>query len=132
VSGGPAEAESSLAVRDVRHFVPARDLPLSRAFYEALGWTATPIDDSLVLLELAGHRFVLQAHYVEEWAENSMLTVQVDDAAAWYVHVEQVLAGGGFDGARVAAPRREDWGAVVTYVWDPAGVLLHFAQFVDA
>jgi hypothetical protein len=28
----------------------------------------------------------------------------------------------------VAAGRREDYGALVTHVVDPAGVLLHFAQ----
>ena len=131
MGGPPTDGTDPLAVRDVRHFVPAKDLALSTAFYVALGWAATPIDDSLVLLELAGHRFVLQDHYVTAWAENSMLTVEVDDAAAWHEHVRRVLADGSFVGARVAAPRREDWGAIVTYVWDPAGVLLHVAQFVD-
>ena len=30
--------------------------------------------------------------------------------------------------ARVAEPQQQDWGALVTYVWDPCGVLLHFTQ----
>jgi len=30
------------------------------------------------------------------------------------------------------APTIEEWGATVTYTWDPCGVLLHFTQFHDA
>ena len=40
-----------------------------------------------------------------------------------------MLAGGAFGDARVAEPKLEDWGATVTYVWDPCGVLLHFTEF---
>jgi hypothetical protein len=29
----------------------------------------------------------------------------------------------------VAPPKHEDYGARVTYVWDPAGVLLHLAEW---
>jgi hypothetical protein len=127
----PGDGDDHLAVRDVRHFVPAIDLDVSRSFYEALGWSVEWTDGTLVLLELAGHRLMLQAYYVKEWAENSMLTVVVDDAVAWHRHVTDVLAAGSYAGARVATPRHEEWGAIVTYVWDPAGVLLHLTQFLD-
>lgn len=121
-----------LAVEDVRVFVPARDFAVSRDFYEALGWnTAWTDGDGLAIMELGGHRFMLQDHYVRDWAENFMITIVVADAAAWFEHVSAVLATGRFDGARVAAPKDEDWGATVTYVWDPCGVLLHFTQWND-
>jgi hypothetical protein len=35
---------------------------------------------------------------------------------------------GGFGDVRIRAPQREAYGALVTHVIDPAGVLLHFAQ----
>ena len=36
---------------------------------------------------------------------------------------------GSFGGPpRVNPPKEEDYGALVTYIWDPAGVLLHMAQ----
>jgi hypothetical protein len=119
-----------LAVDDVRPFVPARDFSRSRAFYGALGWSTVWTDESeLALLELGGHRIMLQNYYVRDWAENFMLTIAVADASAWFEHASAVLAGGAFAPARVAAPKAEDWGATVTYVWDPCGVLLHFTQF---
>jgi len=32
----------------------------------------------------------------------------------------------------VQAPKRQDYGALVTFVHDPAGVLLHFCQWDSA
>jgi hypothetical protein len=88
--------------------------------------------EGLALLELAGYRFMLQNYYVKDWAENFMLTVVVDDARAWFQRVSAVLAGRQYGNARVAEPKDEEWGATVTYVWDPCGVLLHFTQFREA
>jgi len=39
-----------------------------------------------------------------------------------------VIASGDYPGAKVEGPREESWGFRVTYVWDPSGVLLHFAE----
>ncbi len=73
--------DARLAVQDVRTFVPAREFARSRVFYEALGWTTTWTDEEgLALLELGGYRFMLQNHYVQDWAENFMLTIVVNDA----------------------------------------------------
>ena len=119
-----------MRVDDVRPFVPAEDFAVSKAFYEALGWTTIwSAPDDLALMELGDARFMLQNYYVEPWAENFMMTVAVTDAAAWHDHIAAALAAGDFGGARVAPPKVEDWGATVTYAWDPCGVLLHFTQF---
>lgn len=119
---------ADLSVTDVRHFVPARDFSRSRAFYVALGWSELWSDGSLSLLELAGHRLMLQDHDDRSWAENSMITVEVASASDWHAFVERVLATGEYGDARVRPPKVEEW-ATVTYVWDPSGVLLHFAEF---
>ena len=104
------------------------NLEISNAFYTALGWTEIWSDGGLALLSLGGSQFVLQARYVKEWAENFMLTVEVVSADDWFRHVSDVLHGAKYGDARVAEPKDEGW-ARVTYVWDPSGVLLHFAQF---
>ena len=117
-------------VEDIRMFVPSQNFTQSRAFYEALGWTTIWTDDEgLAILELGGHRFMLQDHYVREWAENFMFTVVVRSAQAWFDRAAAVVGSGEFGDARVAEPKREDWGATVTYVWDPCGVLIHFTEF---
>src|SRR5690606_31743617 len=68
---------TDLTVNDVRVFVPAREFEVSRAFYLALGWTELWADGSLSLLEIADRRFMLQDYFVEQWAHNFMMTVEV-------------------------------------------------------
>jgi hypothetical protein len=121
-----------LAISDVRPFLPSKDFAISKDFYVALGWTIEWSDDTLALMHNAGRRFYLQRYYAKEFAENSMLHIGVADARACHAQIRDLLDSGRFPEARVAAPKREPYGALVTYVWDPAGVLLHLAQWMDA
>ncbi|MGO1542409.1 MAG: glyoxalase [Luteimonas sp.] len=114
---------------EVRTFVPAKDFLLSKEFYSALGCNLEWSDDNLALLNLAGSRFYLQRYYVKDWAENSMLHISVQDSAQCFSDISKLLESGRFPSARVAAPKHEPYGASVTYVWDPSGVLLHLAQW---
>lgn len=113
---------------DVKPFVGSKDFETSKDFYGALGWRVNWEVGGLAELELGGCRFYLQRYYQKEWCENTMLYVTVDDAEAWYEHVKAVLTEHSFGAARVKPPEEQDYGALVTFVWDPAGVLLHFAQ----
>ena len=118
---------------DVKVFVPALDFGQSIRFYEAMGWTVNwrGDDDSLTELELANCRFYLQNYYNEGWANNFMMHITVEDAAAWYLHASSVIENGGYQSARLREPSEQPYGALVTFVWDPARVLLHFAQYHD-
>ena len=120
-----------LCVTDVRPFIGAKDFDISRAFYEALGWTTDYLDDQLALMTNGAHRFYLQRYYQKDWLENTMLHLTVADAAACPQHTAAVRASAGYGEARGVPPKQEDYGALVTYVWDPAGVLLHLAQWKE-
>jgi hypothetical protein len=120
---------SNLKVTDVRIFVPAKDFNISKAFYLKLGWKLIWSDESLAVLEIADQRFYLQNYYNKEWADNFMLHVSVEDALAWKEHVSTMQSEKIFQNIRVDGPNQESYGALVTYVWDPSGVLLHFAQW---
>lgn len=119
-----------LAISDLRPFIPAKDFDVSKAFYEALGWKVEYLDGQLALLANAGRRFYLQRAWVKDWAENTMLFIPVADAQASYLAIRDALADGRYGEARVAPPRHQAYGALVTFVWDPAGVLLHLAQWM--
>lgn len=118
-----------LYAHDLRTFVPSKDFALSKEFYSALGCELEWADESLALFHLAGSRFYLQAYYVKEWAENCMLHISVKDAAACFAQIRELVDSGRFPSARVAPPKQEPYGALVTYTWDPSGVLLHLAQW---
>lgn len=124
-------AETPPLANDVKVFVPSKDFNVSVAFYEALGWRCNWRSDGLAEMELAAARLYLQKYYTREWAENSMIFVDVDDAQAWYAFALGVIESGAFPGTRVEEPRYESYGAFVTFVWDPSGVLIHFAQRVE-
>ena len=122
----------NLKTLDVKTFVPAKNFAKSFEFYTQLGWESKfrAEDDGIAILELADSRFYLQNYYQKEWANNFMLHVTVEDAQAWFEHASKVIEAGKWQFARLTPPRKENYGALVTHVWDPSGVLLHFAQFV--
>jgi catechol 2,3-dioxygenase-like lactoylglutathione lyase family enzyme len=119
---------NNLATSDIKTFIGSKDYELSLDFYTKLGWTLNFNAGDIAELELGSHRFYLQKYYQKEWCHNSMLHITVEDAAAWYEHVKEILRDNKYGTARVTAPEMQDYGALVTFVWDPAGVLLHFAQ----
>lgn len=121
---------ANLEVSDVKPFIGSADYKVSLEFYGALGCKVNFDDGSLAELEIGSHRFYLQDYFQEQWCHNSMLFLAVADAEAWYRHVQAILAARDLGAARVNAPVEENYGALVTYVWDPSGVLLHFAQWL--
>ena len=116
----------------IRSFLPARDFEQSKAFYSALGFELTWSDANLALFKSGSQCFYLQNYYVKEWADNCMLHVSVADAVLCFSQVSALLADGKYAGASVSAPKPEAYGALVTYVCDPSGVLLHLAQWDQA
>ena len=119
-------------VHDVRPFIGSQDFDLSRDFYVALGWEVAYDSSDLRLMRLGLHSFYLQPYYQKEWCDNTMLHVSVPDVDEWFAFVTDV-----FDKNRLHECGRlseklkvEHYGRVF-HVWDPNGVLIHFAQFND-
>ncbi|MFZ5637983.1 MAG: hypothetical protein ACOY82_15485 [Pseudomonadota bacterium] len=121
---------SNLKVTDIRPFIPAKDFALSKRFYSALGWETHDVGPGLALVRLGDDQhFYIQNYYLKDVAENSMLHVTVEDAGAWHAHVSSVLKAGDFPEARVQPASRQAYGATVTFVHDPTGVLLHLCEW---
>ncbi len=118
---------------DVKTFVPALNFGESLEFYKALGWQVNfkADDGGLAELELADCRFYLQDYYNKDWANNFMLHITVDDAKAWWGHASKAIDAGNYKYARLKKPEEQSYGALVTFVWDPSGVLLHFAEYLS-
>ena len=115
-------------IRAFRPFLPAKDFETSLRFYEAIGFTPYKLGDTLAELSLGSHAFLLQGHYVKEWAENSVMHVLVSDVHAWRQHLNSLDLANQFGVSAPAPPRVEPWGLTVTYLLDPTGVLWHFAE----
>ena len=121
--------QNKLSVSDIRPFIPAQSFEHSKLFYSSIGWTVKDVATDLALVESRDVHFYLQDYYVKEFAENTMLHITVEDAHAWYQHVDAVLRDKRFPAARVQPPKLQPYGALVTFIHDPAGVLLHLCQW---
>jgi catechol 2,3-dioxygenase-like lactoylglutathione lyase family enzyme len=119
-------------IRAFRPFLPAKEFDTSLRFYEALGFHVYRLGDALAELSLGEHAFLLQGHYVKEWADNTVMHVLVNDVQAWWQHINSLDLANQFGVSAVSPPRVEPWGLTVAYLSDPAGVLWHFAEVTKA
>jgi catechol 2,3-dioxygenase-like lactoylglutathione lyase family enzyme len=121
----------NLSTSDIKPFIGSKNYEESRDFYVAMGWVLNFDTGDISEMQLGTQRFYLQNYYQRNWCQNSMLHISVEDAQSWYTHAVNTLASKKHGAAKVRPPTEQDYGALVTFVWDPAGVLLHFAQHLQ-
>lgn len=115
-------------IRAFRPFLPAKDFETSLLFYQTMGFNAQPLGTNLAELSLGSHAFLLQGYYVKEWADNMMMHILVNDIGAWWRHIHSLDLAKRFAVKPPTAPKVEPWGLTVAYIFDPSGVLWHFAE----
>jgi catechol 2,3-dioxygenase-like lactoylglutathione lyase family enzyme len=116
------------SVRALKPFLPAKDFATSKRFYAALGFRVDPLGDDLAEMRLGQHSFLLQNYFVEAWAANCMMHVMVTNLEAWWEHIASLDLPSHYQVQSPRAPKLEPWGLNTAYVFDPSGVLWHFAQ----
>lgn len=112
-------------IRDLKAYVPAKHFALSKRFYAALGFAMSEGFGGTADFELGGSRFRLQDYYVQDWADNFMMVMGVDDVDAWHRLAQEVAADPDFAAVRVKPPESVGDSRVL-HVVDPSGVLLIF------
>lgn len=117
----------SLNIKSLKPYVPAKDFELSKQFYTALGFSMSQGWGDTADFSLNGHTFRLQNYYVQDWADNFMFVIGVDDVEAWHQRALDLLSSKSFPGMRVKPPEPID-NSMVLHVIDPTGVLLVFVQ----
>ncbi|MBK1723600.1 hypothetical protein [Thiocystis violacea] len=116
-------------IDDFKPFVPSNDYAVSKAFYECMGFAINWDDGAVCEVDtMFGYRFLLLPRNHNNYAHSLMLHFMVNSAQEWYEHFLNVGLAEKFPGTKVAAPDLKPWGLLITHVWDPAGVLLHFAE----
>lgn len=114
-------------IRDFKVYMPAKDFEQSKRFYLALGFAMSPGWGGTADFELNGNRFRLQNYYVNDWANNFMVVMNVDDVKAWFRRAQTIVQSGEFDNVRIKPVEMID-NALVLHLIDPSGVLLVFVQ----
>lgn len=103
----------------------------TKAFYTDLGFKKL-WDDGGSACEFATgfgeQRFLVTLHHGLEPTRNAMLHFWVDDAQAWYDHMDSLKLEERYPDVKITPPVVTDWGWLITYVADPSGIKLHFAE----
>lgn len=120
-------------IKDFRPFIICVDdnYEATKSFYSALGFRVL-WDDGKSACEFAtgfsNQRFLVTLHHGIEPPRNAMLHFWVEDAQAWFDYMDGLQLQERFPVVTITEPVVTDWGWLITYVADPAGVKLHFAQ----
>ena len=113
-------------VMAMRPMVPAKDFEISKRFYIELGFEPKILTDRLVEMQPGAFSFILQAYYVQQWADNFVMHMRVSDVKLWWDHIVGLDLASRY-GVKTRAPQMEDWGFVAGVI-DPSGVLWRIAE----
>ncbi len=115
-------------VTDLNAFVPAKDFELSKRFYGDMGFALLWSKADIAQFQIGTFRFLLQNFHVEQHSSNFVMSLKVEDADAWWQHVESMKLKEKYGLYMVEAPKMQPWGIRVMYLTDPTGVLWHITD----
>ena len=115
--------------KSVRTFIGAKNFEESRNFYKDIGFEESIISKGMSyfkIVETLG--FYLQDYYVEDWINNSMIFVEVDNVEEYFLQLQNLNLQHKYKEVKLVPIRNENWGSEC-FLHDPAGVLWHFGAF---
>lgn len=117
-----------LKAKSIRPFIGAKDFEVSRSFYRDLGFTETVLSPQLLVFQTPDIAFYLQNAYMEEWIDNTMVFVEVENTQAHYDALAALNLPEKYPSVRLIPIRDLDWGREC-FLHDPSGILWHFGEF---
>jgi catechol 2,3-dioxygenase-like lactoylglutathione lyase family enzyme len=115
-------------IKSIRQFIGAKNFELSRSFYRDLGFEETVLAHTMSVFKAGNIAFYLQDAYVQEWIDNTMIFLEVDDVDRYWKELTALNLPAKYKSVKLTPPRAEEWGKEC-FVHDPSGVLWHFGQF---
>lgn len=114
--------------RSIRPFIGAKDFDISRSFYRDLGFKETALGPDMSVFETGTNAFYLQKYYNKDWVNNTMIFMEVDDAARFWDELVALDLPSKYKNVRLTPVKTLDWGREC-FVHDPSGILWHFGEF---
>jgi len=113
--------------RELKTFVPAKDFAESIEFYQELGFEMTWKGEAVAQFKVGNYQFLLQDHYVKDFAENFMMFLLVSDVDEWWEYLNKTGIEKKYN-ITLKPPQDYPWGMREIHMVDPAGVFWHFGQ----
>ena len=112
----------------IRPFIGAKNFEVSRSFYRDLGFEEKVLDESMSLFQTGRLGFYLQNAYVQEWIDNTMIFLEVDNVDRYWKELTELQLPRKYKGVKLTPIRDDSWGREC-FLHDPSGVLWHFGEF---
>lgn len=116
--------------KSIRPFIGAENFEISRSFYRDLGFREVVLSHNMSLFQTDGLGFYLQAAYVKDWIDNTMVFLEVDDVARYWNELSALNLPAKYKGVKLTPIRNLDWGREC-FLHDPSGILWHFGEFFN-
>jgi catechol 2,3-dioxygenase-like lactoylglutathione lyase family enzyme len=114
--------------KSIRPFIGAKDYGLSRSFYRDLGFQESVLMHNMSYFKTEGIGFYLQDAYVQDWIDNSMIFLEVDDVGRYWKELSALDLPTKYKSVKLTPIREYDWGKEC-FMHDPSGILWHFGEF---
>lgn len=114
----------------IRPFIGAKNFDISRSFYRDLGFEERVLSPDMSVFKTGELAFYLQKAYVQDWIDNSMIFMEVDDVERFWNELQALDLTSRYEGVKLTPIRQYDWGREC-FVHDPSGVLWHFGEFFN-
>lgn len=114
--------------KSIRPFIGAKDYHLSRSFYRDMGFNEVVLSPDMSLFKTGEIGFYLQNAYVQDWVDNTMVFMEVDNADSYFKELSALNLPSKYANVRLTPVRVDYWGKEC-FVHDPSGILWHFGEF---
>ena len=114
--------------KSIRPFIGAKNFELSRSFYRDLGFQETILSDNMSVFKTGGLAFYLQDAYVQDWIDNSMIFLEVEDVARYWNELLALDLVSKYKTLKLVPVKTYDWGREC-FIHDPSGILWHIGEF---
>jgi catechol 2,3-dioxygenase-like lactoylglutathione lyase family enzyme len=112
----------------IRPFIGAKDFELSRSFYRDLGFQEHVLTPDMSLFQTEGIGFYLQNAYVQDWIDNTMIFLEVNDVGRYWDELVALNLTAKYKNVKLVPIRVNHWGKEC-FLHDPSGILWHFGEF---
>jgi hypothetical protein len=114
--------------KSIRPFLGAQNFEVSRSFYRDLGFEEVVLFPKMSLFKTDGIAFYLQDAYVQDWIDNTMVFLEVDDVGRYWRELVALDLPSKYKGTKLTPIKVYDWGREC-FLHDPSGILWHFGEF---
>src|SRR5664279_6583656 len=96
--------------KSIRPFIGSKNFEISRNFYRDLGFTESILFPNMSLFKTDGLGFYLQDAYVQDWVDNSMIFLEVEDVDRYWKDLLALNLTSKYAGIKLTPVYVYDWG----------------------